>query len=267
MGTLIIQPKSWDFSNINTALWVTAADSSTVINTSGAIDQLSDKSGNNTHLTASGVNRPTYLTNTLNGKPVISFDGVNDRLQTNTWGLTGYTGLSIFLVAKWQTNMVWVGGDFNRLQVLVDNAHDNSAGFVIQDRPDLIGKPGSFATLPVAGGNGSGVLDTIQTGNNTWQTIGVTRTLGVNAKHSFYRNGQLISESANTANLSINSSLALGYWITGNGRFFRGQIAEVIITKYPFDTDTVSKAFGRLAHNWGLTANLPSNHPYKNSPP
>jgi hypothetical protein len=33
------------------------------------------------------------------------------------------------------------------------------------------------------------------------------------------------------------------------------------------DISTVEKAEGYLAHKWGLTGSLPSNHPYKNTQP
>lgn len=51
------------------------------------------------------------------------------------------------------------------------------------------------------------------------------------------------------------------------GNFISGDIYEIVIlATYP-DLTTRQKLEGYLAHKWGLTANLPSNHPYKTTPP
>ena len=43
--------------------------------------------------------------------------------------------------------------------------------------------------------------------------------------------------------------------------------AEVVCLTAPASTDIRQRIEGYLAHKWGLTANLPSNHPYKVNPP
>lgn len=61
-------------------LWLDAADTSTIIESSGSVSQWNDKSGNGNNATqGSGSNQPTTGTVTQNGKNVIDFDG-NDYL-------------------------------------------------------------------------------------------------------------------------------------------------------------------------------------------
>jgi len=47
---------------------------------------------------------------------------------------------------------------------------------------------------------------------------------------------------------------------------FVGGIKEIIITS-PMNNEESQKVEGYLAHKWGLTANLPSGHPYKINAP
>ena len=42
---------------------------------------------------------------------------------------------------------------------------------------------------------------------------------------------------------------------------------EIIVLHSAPSTDTRQRIEGYLAHKWGLTANLPSDHPYKNVGP
>jgi hypothetical protein len=43
-----------------------------------------------------------------------------------------------------------------------------------------------------------------------------------------------------------------------------GYVAEFILFR---DSNKQNEAEGYLAHKWGLTAKLPSNHPYKTTAP
>jgi hypothetical protein len=66
----------WTPADITTALWLDAADASTITTVSGAVSQWNDKSGNGRNATQSTeARRPTYTNAGLNGKNVVSFDG------------------------------------------------------------------------------------------------------------------------------------------------------------------------------------------------
>jgi len=63
-------------------LWLDASDGSTIVSdTSGAIQQWSDKSGSGHHATQpTAVERPVLNSTALNGKPAVRFDGSNDGM-------------------------------------------------------------------------------------------------------------------------------------------------------------------------------------------
>jgi hypothetical protein len=50
-----------------------------------------------------------------------------------------------------------------------------------------------------------------------------------------------------------------------SGRYFIGNIQEVLVYTGPITTLQRQQVEGYLAWKWGLQANLPSNHPYKNT--
>jgi hypothetical protein len=50
-------------------------------------------------------------------------------------------------------------------------------------------------------------------------------------------------------------------------RFYQGVIHEIIIYNQALNLEDTQKVEGYLAHKWALAGNLPSNHPYKTSPP
>jgi len=58
-------------------LWLDASDTSTITESSNLVTQWSDKSGNSNNVTASGADRPTTNTTTMNSRNVIDFDGSN----------------------------------------------------------------------------------------------------------------------------------------------------------------------------------------------
>jgi hypothetical protein len=77
------------------ALWLDAADASTITLNGSTVSQWRDKSGNNRHASqATKANQPTYTPSGLNGKPVITFDGVDDFLSTTSF-LLGQTAVSV----------------------------------------------------------------------------------------------------------------------------------------------------------------------------
>jgi hypothetical protein len=72
----------------NLAMWLDAADESTITLNGSTVSQWNDKSGNGRNASqATAALQPTYTTNGLNGKPVISFDGVDDELITIPFAL------------------------------------------------------------------------------------------------------------------------------------------------------------------------------------
>ena len=52
-----------------------------------------------------------------------------------------------------------------------------------------------------------------------------------------------------------------------NFRNWKGELGELMIYNSVLTESEILKTEGYLANKWGLTANLPTNHPYKNAAP
>lgn len=247
----------WSPSQIGTELWLDGSDSSTITETSGAISQWNDKSGNiiNTYPVNSSAS-PTYLSNGINGNPSIDFNGTSHEL------LIPPSKLSLF-------------GSFNTSFAIVAK-RDNSAG-----RTEI-----TFAIGNQTYGNGISDLPR-WTDNIMYSQIGLlsarpTPTSVINDQPYIncvtggslqlsYTNGELIgtglAQSTSSNYYAEGGAIGSGRAVSSSGRYFDGKIAEVIIFSSVLSTNERQKVEGYLAHKWGLTANLPSDHPYKTGAP
>jgi hypothetical protein len=81
-------------------LWFDAADSQSILASSGAVFQWSDKSGNSRHVFQSvSASRPTTGTNSLNGLNVFNFDGGDWLSSGATLPFSNSTNFNVFAVA------------------------------------------------------------------------------------------------------------------------------------------------------------------------
>ena len=78
--------------------WYDPSDASSITSSSGLVSQLSDKSANAHHLTASGTARPTTGTKTINGLNVLDFNGGANYLVSAN--ITQAQPVTIFVVGQ-----------------------------------------------------------------------------------------------------------------------------------------------------------------------
>jgi hypothetical protein len=232
----------WNPSMISTALWLDAADSSTITSSSGRISQWSDKSGNASHASqATSAQQPKVTASAQNGRSVVEFDPATNSYQLLSFSRQASVG-HVFFVAK------------------KNNVDDSS--FVLTDgsQADLRGITfGSAAGSNLAVQQISGSLSTAT--RNNWH-IAEVRTDGTNASLG------IDATRTTSADTDVMSSSAIGWYRNPsaplvNQYSFRGQIGEIILSTTALNDSTRQKVEGYLAHKWGLTANLPSDHPYK----
>jgi hypothetical protein len=230
----------WTPSQITTALWLDAADASTITTVSGAVSQWNDKSGNGRNATqATAANRPNYSANT------ISFDGSNDSLQLSTpYGSVSQESLSVFSVASSSGTAIIIG----------------TADLTI------LGWRTVFQLRPA---------DASSSASNLWN-------YGINDAN-YYASSLVVSGSSikswrdGNAVTSITGTRSLWnfggiqYIARGDGStgttVYAIDIREIVIATNALSDATRQLIEGYLAHKWGLTANRPSDHPYKTAPP
>ena len=219
------------------ALWLDSDDVSTITLNGSTVSQWRDKSGNGRHASqADSANQPTYSATGLNGKPVLTFDGVND-----------------FLSFQGVHDQIWS-------LAVVGRATNNNQGFV------QFGLTNQFGSLFVSDGfyraRPSGL--TVATVPFTAGEIAVlTATYGA-TQTNIWKNGAIGTTTAE-GGVSSNAGSVIG--TLGGIYFLDGNIGEIIALNGVLSTTDRQTLEGYLAHKWGLTADLPINHLFKFTPP
>jgi len=234
------EPYYWTPSSIATELWLDGSDSSTITEISGAISQWDDKSGNARHATQSNAaQRPVVDAATFNSLPSVYFGVPPEFLHISTFG----------------------SGTYSWFFALVSDTSITS----------LVGSSSVNTYIPIAtsGSTNTNILRL----NNVNDPSGAYQIYGGELSQSVANRGDAYTE-LNRANGNIcgyinlpvvTSTIRLGYAQTGY--FLGGYMGEAIVLNGTPSSDTIQKVQGYLAHKWGLTANLPNDHPYKNIAP
>jgi len=244
----------WNPSMISTALWLDAADTGTVTTESGLVNQWSDKSGAARHFSQSTpASRPTVVSASQNGLNTLSFDGSNDHLN----GPTSPEPYLIAVVAKTSTNLTFrtiygalspTGGDADAVYFGLSSP----ARTTIFSRTSVIADFASTAGVVTSGS----FFIMVGYHNNTSIVCRLNGTPGT-------------TDTTASALKNLSTSIVgAGYFNNAKTDFWPGEIGEVIVSSN-LDTllSTSQQVEGYLAHKWGLTANLPGDHPYKIAAP
>ena len=246
-GTEFGGQKLWrpDELGASLALWLVAEDAASITPNGSTVSQWNDKSGNNRHAAqATAVNQPTYTLDGLNGKPVLTFDGIDDFMSVP---------------------------DFNNAVslALIGSGGGAAAPLISGAAPELFS--------PVWNTNGASIQYRGRTDTTSRQvnlgaatnvfSIGFVSLDAANSEVRLSGNGGAqtsFSQTINSADTTINT---LGRDFQGVTQFADGRIPEIVVASSLLSTTDRQKLEGYLAWKWGLEANLPAGHPYKTTPP
>lgn len=231
----------WTPAEIATALWLDAADSGTITESGGEVSTWNDKSGNDRHATNTGTGKPT--TSTLDGKTALAFSSqflnVSCPLATNMMVFEVFGRASAGILSQ------SIGGSTN-----------GAPPYAFQWWTDNVRYSGLANSNASPGYSAHGTANTA-----TGAFIsGVDRDAS-HVRMRFF--GGLVSQEAA---LTLTSA-SFAYIGRRGASYHNGLIAEVIVILDTVSTDDREKLEGYLAHKWGLTANLLSDHPYKAGAP
>jgi hypothetical protein len=237
-------------------VWLDAADLSTITIATG-VSEWRDKSGNGRHVSqGTASQQPSY--DAING--IVTFDGSNDFLSNATVGASGLTSVSF-------------------LTVMLMNAGGNN-----QDLPMGIGPTGSTGAVRCLyrSSNGTTVGFTgwgrdVASSAFSYDIGGQYRIIGAwNTQLATPNNVRITRDGATpiayTTNAALNTT-ADGFSVgslrgAAVGSYYSNISVREIIVLYEAVSDLKRQLIeGYLAHKWGLTANLPAAHPFKNRPP
>ena len=271
-----LQGMLWTPAQLRTALWLDAADLSTISVTTGA-SNWRDKGGNQRHFAqATGGNQPTLTPNGLNGLNVLSFNGSQWLTSANTaatWNfLHNSNGSSIFAV--WKAGNI---SDPNALYGLIGTNAATSANigaYIAYD--DRAIAPGNNRVLAQVSGGGSTAVSAASADNlmpaNTPVILShlIDPNNGTPANRSSVRVNKTLSQinTQATAPSASNASFALQIGALGNNTLpLVGYIAEIVVLASIASTRVRQMIEGYLAWKWGLRDALTTGHPFANRPP
>jgi hypothetical protein len=264
-----LQRRLWTPALLRPALWIDAADLST-ISTATGVSELRDKSGRGLHLSqAVAADQPLYVANRQNELSVIRNVSA-DTLSRSSVPIFNNVGQGwIFLVVRWPTAAdgttnapaVFFGTNNNLTRVLITAFPTNGTN-----------------TLAIGGrrldADGFQVVNTSTTRASVQDRF-IIQTAHINwaaAQANHWTNGtQDLTAGAfltagNTSPTDSFSIAAFGIVPILNFTPNNTEIAEFLVfeNNLPANRQVIE---GYLAWKWGLTANLPAAHPFKNRPP
>ncbi len=267
----------WTPAAIPTALWLDAADPATVTTISGATSQWNDKSGNNRNATrATASFRPAYTLAGQNGLNTITYDGINDGLSLEADFSLG-TAHTIFVVARNNATITPTTSPTILLSGgLYTSPSTTTSEFIFAAGPitgNLLNE--TISSLAIAhGAIATDVYGYGKTNGNVLSPfIASTAYTTNNNAYAGRLNGSADFQStSNNGYVSINTRYPtilrhIGFRGSNNTAFWPGDINEIIVILSYLSLSDTEIFEGYLHHKWGLTANLPADHPYKNTPP
>ena len=230
------------------AIWLDAEDTSTITLNGANVSQWNDKSGNGRSVSQSNAAyQPPYSATAFNGKPCLNITAAFKYLQNIGPGKLSSATISFAgLYSDTNTNSRPVGYTSEISSVTPRES------FTIAGDGALRFDGGSTATVALPTGN------IIRVATRSPTLVEDFRNGGTAAISTAAPTEQ-VKNRINIGNAITDVNLALGTYI--------GQIAEVVFLSSVIATTDRQRLEGYYAWKWGLTANLPADHPFKNRPP
>lgn len=255
------QGRLWMPNSLRPALWLDAADQSTITVATG-VSEWRDKSGNGRHFTQSvGASQTAYNLNGINGLGSISFDGTAKALQRAPEAWAFQYPITSFIVFR----ATAFNNAYNSLFEFFTTAGPSTAGW-----SDLIKSNGKSAVYST---NTAGTQPNYDgTGVATYVTNQTYIFTGIHENNSIVglQNGK--TDGSNSGTYTLRTNLGTSPLYIGSSplfsRYTNWQIGEVIITNNAaLSVDNRMKVLGHLAWKWGNAAGLVTSSPFLNRPP
>ena len=263
---------NWDpTDSITTSFHIDASDTSSYSLSGSNLSSVTDKAGN---FTISVDGTPTRVLSALNSLPVWDFNGSESLITSDEQNVTDGSGNH------------WAIGVF-----LADNIDDNQDSFYSFENNTV--SASNKRDYAVSSSNASAFdgeldLDSLSSSRIS-STIGNAQAFdsGVSLD-AFHIVGTILNKTGNQISVRVDGANAFTPVNDYDNKMSQkqdvrllrnranekmdGRLAEFfVVGALPgtggTDISTFEKAEGYLAHKWGLTGNLPSDHPFKNVSP
>jgi hypothetical protein len=239
------QNNIWTPSQIETTIWLDASDAATLIASNGDVSQWNDKSTNGHNMIqADGAKQPKTGVRSMNSLNIIEFDGSSNFMSLVSGFQPGASDVMVLSVVS-----------FDEPGPTTERILNCQVGIGTRFALLNSGAGTHFVASSTYNAANTGYL----TGNNIIGGVKLGASQGVGYNGGIYGTNNAGDTVATLDNWYLGC-------YNGSSEYLDGAIAELIIV-FSYDYDLRQKIEGYLAHKWGLTDKLPSDHPYKTNQP
>lgn len=257
----------WEPTEISPVAWIDASDSSSYIVNGSTLSSITDKTGTY-NIYVGGT--PNVGLNTLNGLDVFDFDGNGEYLQSSNQ-----------YRQQVSSGNHWAIGVFRYDST--DSTQDSFWSYETNNSPKRDYAVSSSASNNTWSGEldldglSSGRISSIIGNKQDWNLKSLSRYQYHIVACWFNKTGNQIGLRVDGSNAftpvndydnSLSPNQELRLMRNRSSQELSGKLAEFFaVADIPgtggTDMSNIEKAEGYLAHKWGLTSSLPTNHPYK----
>ena len=273
VGVCPPEASAWDPSTDITALgWIDASDTSSYTTSGSNLTAVTDKSSTYTM----DINNTPTVSNTLNSLPVFTFENDNESLKSTTYEQVVSNSGNHWAIGVFRWDSV---NNTKDSFWSIETNQSPKRDYAVSSSNSSNSWPGE---LDMDGLSSNRISSTI--GNSLeWTGLGgLNQTQWYIVAVYFNKTGNQIGlrfdgrtntfSPVNDYDNSLSTNQELRLMRNRSGVHLNGRLAEFfMVADLPgtggTDMSTIEKAEGYLAHKWGRTSALPSDHPYKNSAP
>jgi hypothetical protein len=258
-----LQARLWTPESTLPSLWLDAADLSTLVVDGSGVNTWRDKSGFGRNATTT-VRKPALLSNATNGLPAVNFTAASaTKLDTPDFNIAPNRAFCTFAVVSGAGLL----SGFRRIAVAKLTGDTASPATAY---PQFYFGSGTSAgsAMQIAGGTGTTSPALTGLGTGPQLLTGAFGTAGLAAnENAISANGGVRVTLAGQSGALSTTGVRVGSDVgTATTSSWNGWIGELIMT-LALSFPQVQAVEGYLAWKWGLVANLPAAHPFKNRPP
>ncbi|MCA3450479.1 MAG: hypothetical protein INF92_08940 [Rhodobacter sp.] len=251
-----LQRRLWTPDRLRPALWLDAADRSTITIATG-VSEWRDKSGNNRHLSqTTPTQQPALTLNAQNGLPALTFDGSNDFMSNASVGAAGLDVVQIISVFRMIT-----GGANEDVPMGV-----GQTGFLSAIRTFYRENNGTTVGFASWGNDVASSAYSYDIGGNfhvfeAWNTQRATPN-----QIRIGRNGSITTYSVGSVNLTADGFSVGSLRGSAVANYYSNiAVGEILVAYSEWSQRNRQLVEGYLGWKWGIT--LDASHPFVNRPP
>ena len=261
LPTLLGNPAAFLPSSVaGLRLWLDADDAATITESGGSVSQWDDKSGNNYHAASAINKRPTIVASVLNGKPVMRFNGTDQRFTFSGTALGMLRNVSAayaFVVARDTLGTA----AYRRLFFISTRdigAGSGARGLFSMHTTATSAERDEFNVRRQANDSNAFLTANSVWGANTWRIVGhginyatragVVRVDGVEAA----ANALLTAATGSTDDADSVEGI-IGSTGDTSGQYWQGDLAEVAVYTSAPSSDDIASLEDYFSGKWGIT--------------